>query len=329
MNLIVCKIDLKRIHNNYTLQFTMATELITNFDTWNVSNVRFGAPKTNSRGGKSIKIMNEKNNTLILNTPLMLTWGINKIVDDQTNRTSYNLSIQYQDEQYATESQKLFFKQMKEFEEKLLETAISNCKEWFNKSKVSREVVEALYTPILKYPNIKGTTEPDYTRMPTTRIKIPYWDNKFNTELYGPNKKALYMPGDELGERNFEDFIPKKSHIASVMQCNGVWFIGGKFGVSFQMVQCIVQPPVRIQGSCFVNLVEEDRKRLDILASAKEEEEAVDDVKVDDSDDEEEEDVVEEVVEEVVKAEVQEELQEEVPKKKGRRKKAVQKESEA
>jgi hypothetical protein len=258
---------------------------------------------------------------------LMLTWGINKIVDDQTNRTSYNLSIQHQDEQYATESQKLFFQKMKEFEDNLLETAISNCKEWFNKSKVSREVVEALYTPILKYPNIKGTTEPDYTRMPTTRIKIPYWDNKFNTELYGPDKKALYMPGDELGERNFEDFIPKKSHIASVMQCNGVWFIGGKFGVSFQMVQCIVQPPVRIQGSCFVNLVAEDRKRLDILASAKEEEEVeeleVNDVKVDDSDDEEEV-----VVDDEVKAEVQEAL-EEVPKKRGRKKKAVQKESEA
>lgn len=298
----------------------MATELITNFDTWNVSTVRFGAPKSNSRGGKSIKIMNDKNNTLILNTPLMLTWGINKIVDDQTNRTSYNLSLQHQDEQYATECQKLFFQKMKEFEDKLLETAISNCKDWFNKSKVSREVVEALYTPILKYPNIKGTTEPDYTRMPTTRIKIPYWDNKFNTELYGPDKKALYMPGDELGERNFEDFIPKKSHIASVIQCNGVWFVGGKFGVSFQMVQCIVQPPVRIQGSCFVNLVAEDRKRLDVLASAKEVEEVeveveVEDVKVDDSDEEEEV---------VVDTEVQE-----TPKKRGRKKKAIQKESEA
>jgi hypothetical protein len=297
----------------------MATELITNFDTWNVSTIRFGAPKTNSRGGKSIKIMNDKNNTLILNTPLMLTWGINKIVDDQSGRTSYNLSIQYQDEQYATESQKVFFQKMKEFENTLLDTAISNCKEWFNKTKVSREVVEALYSPVLKYPNIKGTTEPDYTRMPTTRVKIPFWDSKFNVELYSPDKNAMYMPGDELGERNFEDFIPKKSHIATVMQCNGVWFVGGKFGVSFQMVQCIVQPPVRIQGSCFVNLVAEDKKRLEVLSSATsdDEEEKVDDVNVEDSDEEEVEGEGEVVSEEPI------EVVQEKPKKKGGRKKKV------
>lgn len=301
----------------------MASDLITNFDSWNPTELNYGNVKVNARGGKNIKIMDSKNCTLTINTPLMLTWGINRIDDENTGRTSYNLSLQYESEEYASETNKVFFQKMKDFENTLLDDAVKNSKEWFNKTKMSREVVEALYSPMLKYPNVKGTKEPDYSRMPTTRVKIPYWDEKFNVELYNPKREALYMPGDDMEDRKFEDFIPKASKIAVVMQCNGIWFVGGKFGISFQMLQCIVQPPVRIRGSCFVNLVDSDKK---LIEKSEEEEEIVDvsadgetvteSTIVEDSDDE---------IQTEVKEEVEEVLAEE-KKKKPRRKKAVTKE---
>lgn len=298
----------------------MASDLITNFDSWDATSLNYGNAKLNNRGGKVIKILDSKNGTLIINTPLILTWGINKIVDESSGRTSYNLSLQYPSEQYGTDTTNLFFQKMKEFEETILNDAQKNCEAWFNKKKMSREVVEALYSPILKYPNIKGTSEPDYTKMPTTRVKIPYWDEKFNVELYNPDNESIYRPGDVLEDGQFETFIPKRSHIAVVMQCNGIWFINGKFGVSFQMLQSIVQPPIRIQGSCFVQLVDKDKE---LLKSMKTSEEVVDDINVDDSDDDNNNDNVN--LENVAK-EVEEEI-EPMVKKRGRKKTVVKEEA--
>ena len=279
----------------------MAQELITNYDNFTASSISYGAPRTNARGGKSIKILDAKNNTLVLNTPLILTWGINKLVDDDTGRVSYNLALQYPSDGYGSDATKSFFEKMKAFESKILDDAVTHSKAWFNKPKMSREVAEALFTPMLKYPKDKATGEPDYSRAPTSRIKIPYWEGKFNTELYNIDETPIYQPGMELGSTQFETLIPKASHIAAAIQCNGIWFAAGKFGVTWQLVQAIVRRPVRIQGACFVKLSSVDHEEIENISRREAEESARTEVQsefedntesahveVEDSDDEEE-----------------------------------------
>jgi hypothetical protein len=244
----------------------MAHELITNFESFAPSSVSYGAPRTNARGGKSIKIQDARKNTLILSTPLILTWGANKMVDEDTGRVSYNMSIQFPNEQYGTDSTRDFFEKMKQFESNVLDACVKNSKEWFGKTKMSREVAEALFTPILKYPKDKVTGEPDYDRAPTMRIKIPYWDGKFNVELYDTDRNPIFTPDTDLEGRAFEGFIPKASHIAGAIQCNGLWFAAGKFGVTWQLVQAIVRRPVRLQGGCFLTMNSDDHKTLDDVA---------------------------------------------------------------
>ena len=168
---------------------------------------------------------------------------------------------------------------------------------------------------MLKYPYIKGTKDPDYSRSPTTNIKIPYYDQKFNVELYDMNGELLFGPKSEIGDRSFEDFIPKSSYIAPIIQCKGIWFVGGKFGVSFQLLQTVVRQPISIQGSCFVSLTNDDKRTLESINKKDEqiglddedeevddEDEEVDDVAVEDSDEE-----VHQLQEEI-KDEVKEEL---------------------
>ena len=274
---------------------TEAKTLITHFTSWEPTSINYGTVKINARGGKSLRIMDANNNVLRLNTPLMLTWGINKIVDESSGKESYNLALQFPEEKYGNASTTAFFEKIKSFEDLLLTYAVEHSSELFGR-KMSKEVLEALYNPILRYPNIKGTNEPDYSRMPTMKIKIPYWEGKFNVELYDTNHESIFQPNDDIDDQPFESFIPKASHIASIIQCNGFWFVGGKFGVSFQMVQSIVKKPVRIQGSCFVTMNDEDKKQLDHLKQQEddEEDETIDDVAVQDSD-EEDVDVVPEI----------------------------------
>ena len=277
----------------------MASELITTYESFNPESVSYGSAKINKRGGKSIKILDSKKNSLILSTPLILTWGINKMVDEDSGRASYNLAIQYPSENYGTDATREFYSKMRDLENRVLDDAVKHSKEWFNKDKMSREVAEALYTPMLKHPYIKGTKEPDLTRAPSTKIKISYWDGKFNTELYDVNRNLLFDPDMTMNDDEFQALIPKASHIAGLIQCNGIWFVGGKFGISWQLVQAVIRRPVRIQGSCFVNLNSDDKKQIETLDKQEEdtvnetveEEEEENSIQVQDSEDEEEEKV--------------------------------------
>jgi hypothetical protein len=252
----------------------MASDLITRFEDFDVSGTTYGAPRVNARGGKSVKILDSKKSTLYLSTPLMLTWGINKMVDEDTGRVSYSLSLQFPGEGYSNESTQMFYEKMRDLESKILDDAVTNSSAWLNKNKMSREVAEALFTPLLKYPKDKATGEPDYDRSPSLRVKIGYWEGKFNTELYNLDGTTIFNSSTDLGATAFESLIPKTSHVACILQCNGLWFAGGKFGVTWKLTQAAVRRPVRIQGSCFISLSSDDRAQVDSISRREAEEAA-------------------------------------------------------
>jgi hypothetical protein len=50
--------------------------------------------------------------------------------------------------------------------------------------------------------------------------------------------------------------------VVCAVQCGGIWYTGGKFGVTWRLSQAIVRPPVRIQGGCFLNVGAEDKAAI-------------------------------------------------------------------
>lgn len=278
----------------------MAQKLITTFDQFNPSTISYGSVRTNTRGGKSIKVLDEKRNTLILSTPLILTWGINKMVDEKSGAVSYNIALQFPNKDYSNDSTRDFYEKIEQFEKDVLEACVQNSREWFGKPNMSMEVAKELFYPILKFPKDKETKEIDYTRSPTMKIKIPYWEGKFNIELYDTDKAKIFTPDMGVDSETFEGFIPKGSYVAGAIQCNGVWFTGGKFGVTWQLSQAIVRPPVRLQGGCFIDLSTDDKSTITTAEKREAEkaqqesgedqdDEVVDTTNVADTDDEQEE----------------------------------------
>jgi hypothetical protein len=188
----------------------------------------------------------------------MLTWGVNEWVDEQNGSVKYDMALQFDPQK--SDSQDKFLTAMKDFQEKVANDAVTNCKKWFGK-KMSREVVDALMYPMLKYRKDKQTGEPDYTANPTMKLKVPFWEGRFNVEIYGMDRKALYLPpkygkGPEGNKAPGQDaistpmeFVPKASHVKGLIRCNGMWFAGGKCGVTWQLVQIQVRPPTRLVGS--------------------------------------------------------------------------------
>jgi len=278
--------------------------------TFNANNdVKYTKPKINKSGGKSVGILNSNNNKqLLISTPIILTWGVNEFVDEQNGKKSYNMALQFPNDSYATEQNTKFLEAMKVFESKLKQDALKNSKEWLNKTKTSPEVVDALFTPMLKYPKDKNTGEFDYTRAPSLNVKFGYWNDEFDCEVYDHQQKQLF-PANDPSKTNLMALIPKSSNVAVILKCGGLWFANGKFGCTWKLVQAAVKQKESYKGKCLITLSSDEVEKLkegedsetttSSSASASSDNESGSVELVNDSDDEQEE--KQEVVAEVAK----------------------------
>lgn len=275
-----------------------ADNLIINGHSFNpMRDIAYNKPRVNKVGGKSVGILNKHSSRqLMLSTPLMLTWGINRRVDEQTGKESYDMALQFPQEGYTTDQTTHFLTAMQDFENGVKEAAIANSKTWLNKASLTDAHMEVMFHPMLQWPKNKETGEHDHTRAPTLKVKLDFWDSNFNCEIYDMNKEQLFPNPSDLTVSPC-DLVGKASNVACIIKCGGVWFANGKFGVTWKLVQAVVKPKASIRGKCFIELTTDDKKKLDQQAEDDVEDDVVssegkDAVGVEvtnDSDDEEEE----------------------------------------
>ena len=269
--------------------------------------------KVNPNGRKSVGILNKTAKSgLLIQTPLMKTWGVNEYPDEKGGASSYDFVLQYPIDELNNPDCVEFLKNMQALEQKIKDDAIENCKEWLNKSKASPDAIDALWSPMLKYPKDKDTGEPDYSRKPTLKIKIPYWEDSFNVELYDEKEQSIFPNDNGI---TISELITKGSHIATLIQCGGIWIANGKFGVTWRLVQAVVKPRESLRGKCHIKLSSSEKEKMETTSTDTEEsQETIKEEKptmVADSDDED--DIRQEVKQEIESKSV---VTEDAPKKK-------------
>ena len=239
------------------------------------SDYKYLKPKINKSGGKSVGILNsETNKALYLSTPLMLTWGVTEFKDEVSGRKSYNMSLQFPKEEYATEETTAFLNAMTEFQDKIKADAITNSKEWLNKAKMTPDVVDALFHPMLYYPKDAETGEPNKDKSPTLKIKLDYWDDEFNCEIYDKDHKLLFPVKDSL--EGPMELMPKATNVLTVIRCGGLWFANGKFGCTWRFVQSVVQPRSSMKGRCLIKVDKDSAEKLQQQADNEDEVDNID-----------------------------------------------------
>lgn len=256
------------------------SELIIKTKNFDANAVTFMPPKVNTRGGKSVQLQ-VQGKPIVLAIPLMFNWGINERVDETSGRVSYDLGLVFENDKSKAIGD--FCEKLKNVQNNILNAASSShSKEWFGKSKLSREVAEAMMYPILKYPKDKATEEIDYTRNPSVKVKIPFWEGKFNLELFDWDGNQTFAANQEPGEgpqgdKTPLDLVPSKSHIKGLISCTGLWMAGGRFGVTWKLVQARVKNPVRLigMGVCHLESDSDDDELMDGGETKGEEAEAV------------------------------------------------------
>ena len=218
------------------------------------TDTKYSKCKVNASGGKSVGIYNSQTGqSLYVGTPLLMTWGLQEYTDDKTGKVSYEMSLQFPNDDFSNDETREFLKSMADFEAKLKADALANSKDWFAKPKMTPDAVDALFTPILKFPMDKATCEKDLTKKPTMRIKVPFWQGKWEgVEIYDADRNCLFPCADP--NVSPMDIITKLSYMKTMIQCGGIWFANGKFGITWRFVQGMIQPRLSMRGKCHLSL---------------------------------------------------------------------------
>jgi hypothetical protein len=238
------------------------TDMILPASAFNASkDIGYTKPRLNKAGGKGVGIINKASGRqLYLSMPLMLTWGVNRRVDDTTGRVSFDMSLQFPNEEYATEQTTSVLNAIIAMEEQIKADAITYSKEWFNKAKLTDGQVDVLFNPMLYWSKDKDTGERRAGTAPTLRVKLDYWDEVFKCEIYDVDQKSLYPNNDS--SITPEELITKGCNVATIIKCGGVYFVNGKFGVTWRLHQALVKPKASISGKCFITLTTSEVSKL-------------------------------------------------------------------
>lgn len=224
------------------------------------SKLTYSDVKVLDNGGKTLYVSYNRA-PLVLQTPEMSApFGMQKWTND--NRDKYTLDLSFKNMDNRPPLQ-VFYDALNKIDTQLVEDAFKNKDSWFKGKKLpSLDVVEALYTPLIKHAKDKDTGEVTDKYPPTFKMNVPFKDGSFACEVYDDKRNLVDLSTLET----------KGARVTALIQCTGVWLAGGKFGSSWKVVQMKVVPSQRIKGYAFRDnpedkMVEEDLASEDGVAS--------------------------------------------------------------
>jgi hypothetical protein len=236
----------------------MSSEIL-NGSNFNVEEITYSPMRVSPQGGKNIKLISTVNRRwIMMTTPLMDTYGASDYIDPNTGvgNGKYSMSLLFKG---TNEDTQKFLENMTALEDKIKKDALKHSKEWFGKLYTSSEVLEALWSPMLKYSKDPTTGEASKTKPPYLNVKLQKYSEKWNCEVYDERGNIQY-PLEDISASSPLDLIPPSTEkrVRCVLQCGGIWITNGKFTVTWELKQVAVQaqaPPLMGQKKCYVPIV--------------------------------------------------------------------------
>jgi len=235
---------------------------IINCSELNVNDLKFYAPKATQGGGKNVGVMNKKTNSALrMKLPIMFTFG----ASDYDGNEKFSFGLQFPDihDESCDPKYKECFERLVAFEAGLKQKVLEFSKEWLGKTLKNEEMVDMIWSPMLKYPKNKETKEPELHRPPTLNVKLPCFEGKWSSEVYDEDKNMLF-PNPEDPTLTPVNFITRGTNMATIIQFGGLWIVGGKIGTTWKLVQTVVRQQITtIQGQCHIDMDEGEKIQLE------------------------------------------------------------------
>jgi len=210
-----------------------------------LSQIKYSALKALESGGKNV-YMSMDGKPILIQTPRMLCqWGLSKYnPDGKVGSEKYSIDMSFKDKETKPGVQ-IFFDKLMELDKKVVEDVTKNSKDWLRKANMTKEVVEALSTPSVKFAKDKDTGEITDKYPPSFRLNIPVRDGKTMCDVYDIKQNKL-----DLFDMDSKGSI-KNSMITAIIKLQGLWFAGGKFGCTWRVEQLRIEPSESIKGFAF------------------------------------------------------------------------------
>lgn len=211
---------------------------------FSVGKVTFSPVKTLDSGGKQA-YLNYDGRPLVMQVgPLETPFGLSVFDKAGPPKYSVDLKLRGYDDPASNPKTATIYNALHALDEYMLDQGVKNSKAWFKGDK-SREVLSELYTPVVKFAKDADGNPKPYP--PTIKISLKQRDGKFETQIYDDKKRPLT-------DVPLEDVLVKGAVITALIQCTGVWFAGGKFGISWKAIQIRADKvPDSIRGFAFLD----------------------------------------------------------------------------
>ncbi len=172
---------------------------------------------------------------------LSLPYGMNTFDKAGPVKYSMDLSLRGYDENPKV---KAVYDAFMALDDWMIDQGVKNSKAWF-KADLSRDVVKAFYTPMIKVAkDAEGNPKP---YPPTFKINLKKQNDQFDVKVY--DERANAYEGVPL-----EDLLVKGAMVTTLIQCTSVWFAGSKFGLSWKAKQIRMDKvPESIRGYAFID----------------------------------------------------------------------------
>ena len=220
----------------------MASNVVTSSN-FNSQKISFSAMKMLDSGGKQAYVNYDGAMFVMQTTSCRVPFGMS--VFDKAGPVKYSVDITL--DGYDDPSSKMgkFYAMLSTLDEFMIEQGVRNSKQWF-KSELSRDVIKAFYTPVLKWSKDKDGNVKPYPPNVKLNLRKKRDSTDFEVQCYD-DQRTLYrgIPLEELLGRN--------TQMTSLIQCTGVWVAGSKYGLSWKLVQAMItELPQSARGLTFV-----------------------------------------------------------------------------
>ena len=234
-----------------------------NFD---INLLEFSEMKTNQYGGKAVYLKYNGGKLRIQTPKMYLPYGMNdyEIKDETTDEVKghkYTLDMSFKgidrenDDSVSSDVRKEakrlrdFHNVLTSIDAKVRSQAKQNSIAWLKCKKASDEMIEQQYKSVVNVSMDKETLEPDGKWPDTAKTKVQYYEGVFKTEVYNDKREAV----------DIQEWLVKGTQVASLIECTGIWFAGGKFGIGFKVVQSqVLYKPQDSFGYCAIEMSDSD-----------------------------------------------------------------------
>lgn len=207
-----------------------------NIDT---SKVSFSQPRVLDNGAKLV-YLNYSGGRLSIQTPWMsMPWKMGVYTDGDYPKYSVDLTFRGMDENPDLQG---FHDKLQMLEEKIIDGGFENSVSWFKKKPSSRDVVEALFSRIVKVSTDKDTGEPDGKWPPSMKLKVPRRDGVWETKVSDKSGKLYDINNSESGD-NLEELFVKNTKMRAIIQCVGLWVASGSYMCQWKLTKAEIEVP--------------------------------------------------------------------------------------